>query len=187
MKVRVLSLEYSGGINPCIITENTEIKLAAKRIAWGKAHNCGQICLSPDYVLVHRSLESAFVKSYIASMKTFFPNGAKEPGAMTRIVNNRHFLRIKGLVDKSEGTIVYGGEMDEAENYIAPTLVKINSTDDSLLSEEIFGPVLPFLVVDSTDEMIRITNQVSDTPLALYAFTYDKDEEERSERPKILA
>jgi len=179
MKVRALSLGYSGGMNPCLITENTDVKLAAKRIAWGKAHNCGQICLSPDYVLVHRSLESAFVENYIASTNKFFPNGAKQPGAMTRIVNNRHFLRIKGLVDKSQGKIVYGGEMDEAENYIAPTLVKIDSTDDSLMSEEIFGPVLPFLVVDSTDQMIRITNQVSDTSLALYAFTYDKDEEER--------
>ncbi|RPA98582.1 aldehyde dehydrogenase [Choiromyces venosus 120613-1] len=168
-----------GGLNPCIITKSADAKLAAKRIAWGKVHNSGQVCLCPNYVIIHPSLETEFVGAFIQTLKKFFPEGASKSPDLARIVNKRHYHRITELLNKTKGTILYGGERDESKLFIEPTLVKITSTEDSLLSEEIFGPLLPMLVVEDLDKMISVARQVGDCPLALYIFSGEKEEEEK--------
>ncbi|KAL7271039.1 Hexadecenal dehydrogenase [Rhizina undulata] len=168
-----------GGLNPVLITKSADAKLAARRVAWAKVHNAGQICICPNYIMIHPDLEADFVETYIAHMKKFFPNGAKASPDFGRIVNDRHFKRIKNLLDNTQGTILYGSDTDESEKYIEPTLVKVHNADDSLLSEEIFGPVLPMLVVKELDEMLSLVRQIGDSPLGLYAFANEKDVQEK--------
>lgn len=171
----------SGGLNPVLITASADPKLAAKRTLWTKVHNCGQICIAADYALVDPSLEAAFVEACKQSIKEFLPNGTNDPANNGRIVNRRHYDRIKGLLDNTKGTIVVGGNCDPERTWIEPTVVKITSLDDALLSEEIFGPVLPYYVVKGgVQEMVKIANGICDTPLGFYAFTNNKEEEEYS-------
>jgi beta-apo-4'-carotenal oxygenase len=169
----------SGGLNPCLITESADAKLAGTRTAWGKCHNSGQICIAPDYVLVHPSVETEFVGAYIQALNRFFPEGAAKSPDLSRIINNRHFHRIKGLLENSKGTVLYGGEMDESRCFIAPTLVKVTDLEDSLLSEEIFGPVLPMLVVEDLDKMIALARKIGECPLGLYIFSNVKKDQEK--------
>ncbi|KAA8906002.1 Aldehyde/histidinol dehydrogenase [Sphaerosporella brunnea] len=168
-----------GGLNPVLITSKADAKLAAKRTAWGKVINCGQICLAPDYVLLDPSTETAFVESFIKTMNEFFPNGTQDRDNYARIINERHFDRIMGLLERTKGQVVFGGKSDRADKWIEPTLVKLESLDDSLLSEEIFGPLLPYYVVHGgLPEMIQHVRTLGDCPLALYAFTNDEKEKQ---------
>jgi acyl-CoA reductase-like NAD-dependent aldehyde dehydrogenase len=170
----------SGGVNPTLITSKADAKLAAKRIAWGKLMNSGQVCLCPNYVLLDPSVETAFVESYIQTMNSFFPNGTQDKN-FSRIVNERHTKRIMGLLERSQGQVVFGGKSDLADKWIEPTLVKCDSLDDALLGEEIFGPVLPYYVVTGgLQEMVQIVRKLGDCPLAIYAFTNDKKEQDFS-------
>lgn len=168
-----------GGMNPAIITKNADIKLATRRLVWGKVLNAGQVCLSPDYALVPSTMEAAFVANFAASMKEFFPEGTQKSEDLTRLVNERHFDRVKKMLDNTKGKIVIGGHTDRADLFIDITLVKVESEDDSLLSDEIFGPLFPYMVIDDVDDQISFANRVSDTPLALYAFTNDKTEQQK--------
>ncbi|KAK6514926.1 hypothetical protein TWF506_007285 [Arthrobotrys conoides] len=165
-----------GGLNPVIITKNADIKLAARRICWGKALNAGQVCLSPDYAIVPSSKEAEFVSSLASTWRKFYPNGLKASPDYPRIVNDRHFQRIKKLIDSTSGEIKIGGQTDESEKFIDLTVVKVKDENDALMKDEIFGPVLPYVVIDDLDEAIEFVNRVSDTPLALYTFTTDKKE-----------
>lgn len=167
-------------MNPCFITKSADAKLAAKRIAWGKFHNLGQVCLAPNYVIIHPSLEAEFVGAFVQSLKEFFPEGASKSPDLGRIVNTRCYHRITELLNNTKGTILYGGGQDESRLFIEPTLVKITSPEDSLLSEEIFGPLLPMLAVEDLDSMISVARKVGDSPLALYIFSGEKEEEEKS-------
>lgn len=170
-----------GGLNPVFITSKADAKLAGKRIGWGKVHNAGQICISPDYVMVDPSMEEAFVQSFTDAINEFYPNGTDDKENFGRIVNDRHFKRITGLLEKSKGEVKFGGKSDAAERWIEPTLVKIGGLDDALLSEEIFGPVLPYMIVEGgVQEMSSIVRKVGDCPLGLYAFTNDAKEQEYS-------
>ncbi|CUS10471.1 unnamed protein product [Tuber aestivum] len=168
-----------GGLNPCIITKSADAKLAAKRIAWGKVHNLGQICIGPNYVIIHPSLEAEFVGAFIQTLKKFFPEGASKSPDLARVINKRHYHRITELLNNTKGTILYGGERDESRLFIEPTLVKIASPEDSLLSEEIFGPLLPMLIVEDLDSMISVARKIGDCPLALYIFSAKREEEEK--------
>ncbi|KAJ6257311.1 Omega-crystallin [Drechslerella dactyloides] len=167
-----------GGLNPCIITKNADAKLAARRICWGKALNAGQVCLAPNYVLVPSSKEAEFVAAISDTWRKFYPEGMQASADLARLVNNRHFNRIKKMLDESSGEVKVGGCTDEKEKYIDLTLVKVKDENDALMRDEIFGPVLPYLVVDDLDDQIEFVNRVSDTPLALYPFTNDKKEAE---------
>lgn len=164
-----------GGMNPAFVTKNADIALAARRLMWSKVTNAGQICLSQNYVLVDKSVLPAFIDALKAVYKTFFPHGAKLSPDYARIVNQRQFARIKGMVDSSKGKIVLGGEMDESQLYIEPTVVQVDSADDPLITDETFGPVFSILPVDSLDEAIRIANEVYPTPLALSTFGSDAE------------
>ncbi|EKM75339.1 hypothetical protein AGABI1DRAFT_46604 [Agaricus bisporus var. burnettii JB137-S8] len=166
-----VSLEL-GGKSPVFIDPNCDIELAAKRILWGKCVNAGQTCTAPDYVLVPREVQDKFVNALKNSMDNFYPESVATPGVFSRLVTPQAFNRIKGLLDNTKGTIVIGGEMDEATKFIAPTIVKDVPTNDSLMNEEIFGPVLPIVPVKDVEEAIAYVNS-NDHPLAVYVFSQD--------------
>ncbi|RDW91239.1 hypothetical protein BP5796_02404 [Coleophoma crateriformis] len=159
-----------GGRNPAIITKHADIRLAARRLLWGKALNAGQVCISHNYTLVDKEVFPQFIEELKAAWKEFYPNGIKASPDFGRIANNRQFLRIKKMVDESKGKILMGGEMDEATNYIELTVVQVDDVNDSMIKDESFGPLMPIYPVENLDEAIRIANTVHATPLALYGF-----------------
>lgn len=176
-----------GGMNPSFVTRNADLALAARRLMWAKCTNAGQICISQNYVLVERSVVPAFTDALNAVYKTFFPHGAKASPDYARIVNERQFQRIKGMVDSSKGKIVLGGEMDESQLYIEPTVVQVDSKDDPLIADETFGPVFSILPYDSLDDAITTVNDVYPTPLALSTFGSDAENKQGMIASPLLA
>lgn len=156
-----------GGKSPCIVDEGANIKIAAKRIAWGKTINAGQTCIAPDYVFVHRSLKEGLIKELGLSIETMFGRDIKESKYFPRIVNKNAFDRLKSLMQ--HGTIRYGGETYEAERFIAPTIIDEIKPEYPVMNEEIFGPILPVMTYDNIDEAIRYINE-NEKPLAFYYF-----------------
>jgi len=173
-----LTLEL-GGRNPAFVTRHANLHLAARRLLWGKTHNAGQVCMSQNYVLVEKEVVDPFVAELNASYREFFPNGAKASPDLSRIVNARHFHRIKKMLDDTRGKIVMGGQTDESELYIEPTAVLVDSMDDSMMVDESFGPIFAIYPVNSLDEALNVANRVDRTPLGLYAFG-NKAENNRS-------
>ena len=171
-----------GGRNPAFVTRNADLQLAARRLLWGKTVNCGQVCLSQNYVLIEKGLVGKFVEALKQAYQEMFPDGAKKSPDLARIVNKRHFQRIKKMLDETKGRIVMGGEVDESELYIEPTAVVVSSVDDAMMQEESFGPIFAIYPVNTLDEALNVANLVHRTPLALYAFG-SKKENERSEFP----
>ncbi|OCH89619.1 NAD-aldehyde dehydrogenase [Obba rivulosa] len=161
-----------GGKSPVVIDPKCDLKTAAKRIFWGKVANAGQICLAPDYVLVPRTFQDKFIEALKEVHDSFFPSGPRVSDSFSRIISEQHTQRIKKLIDETQGKIVLGGEVDVAQKYIAPTIVRDVPENDSLMSEELFGPVLPIIPVEDLDDAIRIINN-HDHPLALYVFSQD--------------
>ncbi|RDB27993.1 Aldehyde dehydrogenase, dimeric NADP-preferring [Hypsizygus marmoreus] len=161
-----------GGKSPVIIDPECDLPMAARRILWGKVVNAGQTCVAPDYILVPRSFQDKFVQALKDAYESFYPESAdvSSPAAYSRIVTPQAFRRIKGLLDGTKGEVVFGGETDEADKFIAPTAVRDVKADDSLMSEEIFGPLLPIVPVEDVDEAIAFIN-ARDHPLALYVFS----------------
>ncbi|KAI9768809.1 MAG: hypothetical protein M1840_004623 [Geoglossum simile] len=168
-----------GGKNPAIISRFADTRLAARRLVWGKVINAGQVCLSQNYTLVDKEVLPSFISELSMVLKEFFPNGAKASPDFGRIVNERHFHRIKKMLDETRGKIVIGGSMDEKEKFIEPTVVQVDSLEDSLIKEESFGPLFPLLPVDNLDEAIRFANEVDSTPLGLYPFSKKQEEIDR--------
>ena len=159
-----------GGRNPAIITKNADIRLAARRLLWAKIVNAGQVCISQNYTLVDKEVITSFVAEMKAAMKDFYPKGTRHTEDFGRIVNNRQWQRLKKMVDESKGKILMGGEMDESDNYIEPTMIQVDSSQDSLIIDESFGPLMPIMPVENLDDAIRIANEVHATPLGLYPF-----------------
>ena len=127
-----------GGKSPVIIDPGCDIKLAARRLLWGKVINAGQTCVAPDYVLVPRTFQDTFVQALKEMYEEFYPD-AKErsaaPEAYSRLVSPKAHERVAGLLEKTKGTIVFGGEVDKNTKFISPTVVKDVGPDDSLMSE----------------------------------------------------
>ncbi|EKM57674.1 uncharacterized protein PHACADRAFT_251452 [Phanerochaete carnosa HHB-10118-sp] len=162
-----------GGKSPVIIDPKCDMKLAARRILWGKIANAGQTCVAPDYVLVPREAQDALVNELMEVYQTFYPEGDPATSAsFSRIVSQAHTTRIKRLIDGTKGTVVVGGTVDVEKRYIAPTIIRDVPVDDSTMDEEIFGPVLPIVPVRDVEEAIQIVNS-RDHPLSLYVFTQD--------------
>ena len=159
-----------GGRNPAIVTKNADIRLAARRLLWAKIVNAGQVCISQNYTLVDKEVLDQFVAESKTAMKDFYPYGTRHTDDFGRIVNDRHWQRLKQMFETSNGKILMGGEMDSSDRYIAPTLIQVDSATDSLLASESFGPLMPILPVADLDEAIRIANQNQPTPLGLYPF-----------------
>ncbi len=164
-----------GGKSPTIIDKNCDLKKAAKRVVWAKLINNGQVCIAPDYVLIHEDIKNKFVKYVINSIKKLYGDNTNNSQSYCRIVNNNHFKRLKNLIDdslKNNSKILYGGNTDSNENYIEPTLIENIDKDSKIFNEEIFGPILPIFTFKKIDEAITFINK-KNKPLALYIFSSD--------------
>ncbi|KAG6038669.1 hypothetical protein E4U41_003904 [Claviceps citrina] len=166
-----------GGRGPAIVTPSADIDLAAKRIANAKFMNAGQVCVGINHVFVDPSIKHKFIAALSKYFDQYRSGPSCEPAYATHIINDRHFKRLDGLLEKSQGQIVYGGERNPENRFFAPTIVDGVTPSDPLLSEELFGPILPIL--DATlDEAISYTAQ-HDHPLALYGFTSSEQEKQK--------
>ncbi|PTU18216.1 hypothetical protein P175DRAFT_0354546 [Aspergillus ochraceoroseus IBT 24754] len=166
-----------GGINPAIITKSANPRLVARRLLWGKLMNAGQICTSQNYLLVDKALVPAVVEEFKKAYNEFYPHGAKASADYARIINEGAFRRIKSMIDNSKGKILMGGTMDEKDLFIEPTVVQVDSPDDSLLIQESFGPLIPILPVENLEEAVNIANSIQSTPLGIYPFGSKADTE----------
>ncbi|MBE6727353.1 MAG: aldehyde dehydrogenase [Ruminococcaceae bacterium] len=160
-----------GGKSPCIVEKSANIKLAAKRIVFGKYLNCGQTCVAPDYILCERSVKDEFVLEVTKQIKLQFGENPLQNKDYGKIINKKHFNRLLGLIDVSK--VVYGGEFDAESCKIAPTVMDNVTENDAVMGEEIFGPIMPILTFDSFDEIFEQLKD-KDKPLALYLFSSDK-------------
>ncbi|KAI2625757.1 aldehyde dehydrogenase [Hypoxylon sp. NC1633] len=159
-----------GGRNPSFVSKSADLALAARRLLWGKTHNAGQVCLSHNYVLVHKDVVQDFIKHLNASYNEFFPSGPQASQDYSRIINERQFDRIKKMLDSTNGRIVVGGETDRSDLFIAPTVVLVDSIDDPMMKDESFGPIWSIMPFGDLDEAIKIANRVDPTPLSLMTF-----------------
>jgi aldehyde dehydrogenase (NAD+) len=165
-----------GGKSPVIVARDADIEVTARRIAWGKMFNAGQTCIAPDYVLVERPVAEKLVDAVTRAIGEL--EGPDPSRTRTRIVNARHLGRLEGLLEGSGGTVATGGKVDQAERWLEPTIVVEPDPSSPLMQEEIFGPILPVIAVDSVDEAIAFV-QDRPKPLALYLFTRSQRAEER--------
>ena len=164
-----------GGKSPTVIDKNCDLNKAAKRVVWAKLINNGQVCIAPDYVLIHEDIKNKFIKLVINNIKKFYGDNVNNSESYCRIVNKNHFKRLKNLIDdslKKNSKILYGGKTDSNENYIEPTLIENINKDSKIFNEEIFGPILPIFTFKKIDEAIRFINK-KNKPLALYIFSSD--------------
>lgn len=160
-----------GGKSPCIVEKSANIKLTAKRIVFGKFLNCGQTCVAPDYIYCDESIKEALLSEIEKQIQLQFGTFPLKNKAYGKIINDKHFNRICGLMDDKK--IVYGGKTDKAALKIEPTVMDHVTFEDAVMKEEIFGPLLPVLTYHSIDEAIHKINSMSH-PLALYIFTSSK-------------
>ena len=160
-----------GGKSPCIVDSSAKIKLAAKRIAWGKFLNCGQTCVAPDYILCHSSVKDALVKELTAEIKAQYGEKPLKNPAYGKIINQKHFERLCGLIDAKK--VVVGGSSDSQSLRIEPTVMQNVTFEDAVMGEEIFGPILPILTFESYEQIYDILN-VRQKPLAFYLYTENK-------------
>jgi aldehyde dehydrogenase (NAD+) len=160
-----------GGKSPCIVDRDTNISLTAKRIVWGKFVNAGQTCIAPDYILVDKSVKDQLVAKIIEYVKKSYGDDAQRSEHYPRIINQQHLKRVAAYIE--EGDILFGGKVDVADNYIEPTLLENVPQDAKVMSDEIFGPVLPIIEYDNLNEAIDFINK-RPKPLALYIFSKDE-------------
>lgn len=162
-----------GGKSPAIIDDSTNIAVAAKRIAWGKFLNAGQTCIAPDYVLITEKHRDTFVDLLIAAIGEFYGDDPQASPELARVVNQRHLDRLGGLLNDHGGTVALGGTADADDKYLEPTIVVDADHDSALMTEEIFGPILPIITIGSRQEAIDFV-VARPKPLALYAFGEDR-------------
>jgi aldehyde dehydrogenase (NAD+) len=165
-----------GGKSPAIVMPSADLDVAARRLVWGKFTNAGQTCVAPDYLLVHGSVHDAVVDRLRHTIRGFYGADPRQSGDFGRIVSQRHLARLRGLLDADK--VVIGGEVDEEDRYLAPTVMVDVTLDDAVMGEEIFGPILPILKIDSFDEALAVVAK-RPNPLAAYLFTRDDEEERR--------
>lgn len=159
-----------GGKNPVIVLPDCHLKRTAQRIAWGKLHNNGNACVSPDHLYVHEDIREALVEEIKKYMvKISGPDPRKSP-TLPRMVNGQHFDRVMDLIDP--GKVVFGGKGDRSELYIEPTVMDNVTPEDKVMQEEVFGPLLPVLSFSNLEKLIE-SLKVQPSPLALYIFTRD--------------
>jgi len=165
-----------GGKSPTIVTASADLDVAARRIVWAKHINAGQTCVAPDYLLVEASVHDGLLSRMKAAVRDFYGEDPRRSPDYGRIINDRHFARLVRLIDPEK--VVYGGEHEAAERYIAPTLMSDVTLDHPAMADEIFGPILPVLKIGSLDEAIATIGE-RPNPLALYLFTNDRDDERK--------
>ena len=161
-----------GGKNPTIVHDSADLRVAARRIAQGRWMNAGQTCTAPDHVLVFRSVAADFLEQLKDAVVGFYGAEPQNSPDYGRIVNARHFDRLTRLI--GSGEVYHGGQHDRDDLFIAPTILVDVPPDSPVMQEEVFGPILPVLEVDSVDEVIRCVN-AQPAPLGLYVFSEDAD------------
>lgn len=160
-----------GGKNPCIIDETADLKLAAKRIVWGKFINAGQTCIAPDYILIQKNMKINFITFMMEEITKAYGKKMEKSPDFARIINTKNWLRLANML-KSE-KIIFGGETDANKLYIAPTLIEEPCLESPVMKEEIFGPILPILTYETETEIKNVVSRY-EKPLAFYIFSENK-------------
>uniref|UniRef100_A0A8R1TYA7 Aldehyde dehydrogenase n=1 Tax=Onchocerca volvulus TaxID=6282 RepID=A0A8R1TYA7_ONCVO len=159
-----------GGKSPVIVEKDANLEVTSRRIVWGKWTNCGQTCISPDYVLVTETLKTALVNEFIQRLEEFYSSEPEKSDDYSRIINEKHFDRLSSLLARSNGQILYqGGKLNRGDLFIPPIIIAV-SADDALMEDEIFGPILPIITTSGFDEAISFIRS-REKPLAIYFFT----------------
>jgi aldehyde dehydrogenase (NAD+) len=161
-----------GGKSPCIVDETANLKLAARRIVFGKYLNLGQTCVAPDYILCEQSVKDKFVAEVVKQIQKQYGKKPLENKNYGKIISEKHFARLCGLID--ENKVIFGGDVNEATCQIAPTVMDNVSYDDAVMGEEIFGPIMPVLTYTDFDSVVSDLKD-KDKPLALYLFSSNKE------------
>lgn len=165
-----------GGKSPCIVTEDVNIEVAAKRIVWGKFVNAGQTCIAPDYLLVQQGVKSQLLAALQGAIIEFYGHEPANSPDYGRIVNDGHLQRLQGLL--KSGEIIVGGDINPAARYISPTVIDNVSLEAGVMQEEIFGPILPVMTYGELSEAIDLINRLP-KPLALYIFSQNSSHQEQ--------
>ncbi|MEG2102539.1 MAG: aldehyde dehydrogenase [Flavobacterium sp.] len=160
-----------GGKNPCIIDETANLKLAAKRIVWGKFINAGQTCIAPDYILIQKNMKVNFITFLIEEIIKAYGKKMDKSPDFARIINTKNWVRLDQMIERDK--VIFGGETNADKLYISPTLIEEPSLDSPVMSEEIFGPILPILVYETEDDIHNVISRY-EKPLAFYVFSDDK-------------
>ena len=169
-KLTPVTLEL-GGKSPCIVDEDAKIGLAARRIVWGKLLNCGQTCVAPDYIYVHKSIKDKFLVALKDEIITQYGEDVQKSPDYVRMVNEREFDRVLSYINNEK--IYFGGKSDKSDLYIEPTILDGVTFDDDVMVGEIFGPIMPIIEFNNLDMIIDEINS-KDKPLALYYFSQDR-------------
>ncbi|MFL5742850.1 MAG: aldehyde dehydrogenase [Flavisolibacter sp.] len=165
-----------GGKSPCVVDQDARLDVAARRIAMTKFSNAGQMCVAPDYLLVHESVKEEFIKLLKKTITKFFTEDASSSYNYGKIINQKQFDRLVGYLQ--QGSIVFGGKHDRSSLYLEPTLLENVPLEKSVMGEEIFGPVLPIIGFKNREEAKNIINRNPD-PLAFYVFTQSSEREKK--------
>lgn len=165
-----------GGKSPCVVMPDANLETTAKRIAWGKFSNAGQICIAPDYVLTDAETEAKLLPLLEKAVREMFGDDPQQSDSYCRIINDRHFERVTRLI--GSGKLAFGGQRDASDRYIAPTVITEVSTDSPVMQEEIFGPILPIVRANNLEDAIAHIRS-GEKPLAAYIFTNNKTTEQK--------
>ncbi|RXM43606.1 aldehyde dehydrogenase [Flavobacterium sp. YO64] len=160
-----------GGKNPCIIDETANLKLAAKRIVWGKFINAGQTCIAPDYILIQKNMKVNFITFLMEEIIKAYGKKIDKSPDFARIINTKNWVRLDQMIERDK--VIFGGETNADKLYISPTLIEEPSLDSPVMSEEIFGPILPILAYETEDDIHNVISRY-EKPLAFYVFSDDK-------------
>jgi aldehyde dehydrogenase (NAD+) len=161
-----------GGKSPCIVDKDANLKLAARRIAWGKCLNSGQTCIAPDYLFLHKDIKDAFVKAFQEELAGLYPGGTEHSDKFVHIVKESAFDRLESYL--SDGTVIVGGRHDKSKLWIEPTLLDNVSPDAPVMQEEIFGPIFPVMTFEDREEVVKFVGG-REKPLAFYYFGKSAD------------
>lgn len=165
-----------GGKSPCVVDTDINIQVTARRIAWGKFLNDGQTCTAPDYLLVQKDVKNKLIEALASSVSEFFGDDPKKSPDYARIINEGHFVRLKNYL--KQGKVLFGGANDVKELYIEPTALDSITLEDTVMKDEIFGPILPVIEYKKLSDAISIINGLP-KPLALYFFSKSREKQEK--------
>lgn len=157
-----------GGKNPCIVDETANLKIAAKRIVWGKFINAGQTCIAPDYILVHQKSKAQFIQYLKEEITQAYGDNPEISPDYARIINAKNWTRLVEMIESDK--VIFGGKSNGETNYLAPTLIEENNLDSLIMQDEIFGPLLPIVTYQNESEIDTIISKY-EKPLALYVFS----------------
>lgn len=160
-----------GGKSPCIVDKSCDVKLAARRIVFGKTLNSGQTCIAPDYLFIHKNVKAEFIEAFQDELKQMHGVDSEKSEHYVRIVNEKAFDRVLSYME--EGDVIVGGKSNRETRYIEPTLIENVKCDSSLMTDEIFGPIFPLMEFEDIDEVLKFVNE-REKPLALYYFGDEK-------------